>query len=371
MSKPRVLILGGCGFIGRNLVRYLVENDLVSKILVSDKVLPQVAGLNDVERAIFDNTDLVGFKQANLAKEGTIDNVFNHDGGEYSIVINLAGATKYSQSWELYEENIIEVARVCAAAAKRHNCTRFIEVSTAQVYSHKGAPDGGYTEDGSLAPWTGIGRARLEAENKVRETAGLDYIVVRPAIVYGPGDVVGLTPRIVIGAIYKESGETMELLWSKSLKMNTVHVTDVVRAIWHLHDHGTTGQIFNLVDKGDTDQGKVNELMEQLYGIPTSFLGKTKSSLAKALGMKQLTDMVNDKHLKPWSDLCKSKGILDTPLTPYLDEELLYKCDVYINGNAIESTGFAYNVPNITPDHLREVINDYIAKGHFPQGLIE
>jgi len=245
-------------------------------------------------------------------------------------------------------------------------------MSTAQVYSPKikQAPTGGWTEDGTIDPWTGIGRARLEAEHKVAEVAGLDFVVLRPAVVYGPGDVVGLTPRIVIGAVYKESGETMELLWSKSLKINTVHVNDVVRAIWHLHDHGTSGQVFNLSDKGDTDQGTLNELMELLYGIKTSFLGKGKSTLAKALGMKNLTDMVNDKHLKPWSDLCKSKGIMDTPLTPYLDEELLYKCDTVINGNAIEGIGFQYTVPNINVEGLRDVINDYIAKGHFPQGLI-
>jgi len=338
MSKPRVLILGGCGFIGRNLVRYLVENELVSKILVSDKVLPQVAGLNEVEKQIFESS-MVSFKQANLARENTIDNVFTHDGGEYTIVVNLAGATKYSQSWELYQENIIDVARVCAAAAARHGCTRFIEVSTAQVYSHKNVVDGGWDENGTLAPWTSIGKARHEAEQAVANS-GLNYVVVRPSIVYGVGDISGLTPRVVIGAIYKESGETMELLWSKSLKLNTVHVNDVVRAIWHLHDHGTSGQIFNLSDKNDTDQGKINQVLEELYGIKTSFLGKTKSSIAKALGMKQLTDMVNEKHLKPWSDLCKSKGILDTPLTPYLDEELLYKCETFINGSFIETTGF-------------------------------
>jgi len=93
----------------------------------------------------------------------------------------------------------------------------------------------------------------------------LDYVVLRPAVVYGPGDPVGLTPRIVIGAIYKESGEVMELLWSRSLKINTVHVNDVVRAIWHMRDHGECGQIFNLVDKGDTDQGKINVALESLF----------------------------------------------------------------------------------------------------------
>jgi len=68
--------------------------------------------------------------------------------------------------------------------------------------------------------------------------------------------------------------------------------------------------------------------------------------------------------------LCKSKGIMDTPLTPYLDEELLYKCETHINGSGIESTGFSYNFPNFTAELLLEVINDFIAKGHFPAGLI-
>jgi len=46
-DKPKVLILGGVGFIGRNLVTFLAQNNLVSKIGVSDKVPYQVAGLTD------------------------------------------------------------------------------------------------------------------------------------------------------------------------------------------------------------------------------------------------------------------------------------------------------------------------------------
>lgn len=65
----RVVVAGGVGFIGRHLVRYLVENSLASKVLVLDKVLPEVAGLSEAEMAVFKG-DSVIFKQMNLAREG-------------------------------------------------------------------------------------------------------------------------------------------------------------------------------------------------------------------------------------------------------------------------------------------------------------
>jgi nucleoside-diphosphate-sugar epimerase len=365
----RVLILGGVGFIGRNLVRYLAENNLAGKILVADKVPPMVAGLNDVEKAVFES-DLVSFKQCNLARENTIDAVFEFDGGNWQYVINLCGATKYSQPEEVYEESVVDAARVASAAAVRAGVSRWIEVSTAQVYKseYKKTPDGGWTETGTIDPWTGVARARLRAE-EIIQASGLNHVIVRPSIVYGVGDTLGLTPKLVIASIYKESGKKMELLWSQSLNTNTVHVSDVAAALWHLTNHGDNGAIFNLSDSQDSTQGTINDLLIEIYGIKVGFAGQTKSNLASGMGKKKLTNYVNDQHLKPWSELCKARGIHDTPLTPYLDEELLYQAALHVNGTAITSTGFQYQHPVPTTDHLREVINDFIAKGAFPEGV--
>lgn len=44
-EKPTVLIIGGLGYIGRFLARYLHENDLASDVRLVDKVLPQLAWL--------------------------------------------------------------------------------------------------------------------------------------------------------------------------------------------------------------------------------------------------------------------------------------------------------------------------------------
>jgi nucleoside-diphosphate-sugar epimerase len=64
---PSALILGGVGFIGRNLVTYLVENNLCSEIRVVDKVLPETAYLSKRDKEAFSK---VQFIQGNLANVG-------------------------------------------------------------------------------------------------------------------------------------------------------------------------------------------------------------------------------------------------------------------------------------------------------------
>lgn len=71
MTKPRVLILGGTGFIARHLVKYLIDNDLASKIRVADKSLPQTSYLTAEFKKYYEN-EIVEFKQANLSNPGSV-----------------------------------------------------------------------------------------------------------------------------------------------------------------------------------------------------------------------------------------------------------------------------------------------------------
>lgn len=360
-----VIILGGVGFIGKQLVSYLANNKLASKIVVADKVLPEVAGLSAAESAIF-KSDLVKFVQVNLAREQTAQKAYDAAGGPVDFVFNLAAATKYSQAPEVYKENIVDTAKTSAAAAAKNNVKRFIHVSTGQVYE-----DGkeGKEDAKKLKPWTNLAEASVEAEKAVQATAGLNFIIVRPAIVYGPGDAQGLTPRIICGAVYRKLGEKMEFLWDEKLRINTVHVRDVVRALWHLTSNGASGDVFNLADDGDSNQGSVSAIVAELFGIKYDFMGNLKSKLATSIAMKAVAETANDKHLQPWSALCKEHKIVDTPLTPYLDEELLYNTSLYINGKKITTTGFKYDYPKVTAELITEVIRDFETKGYFPKGV--
>jgi len=362
MSKPRVLVLGGVGFIGRNFVQYLIKNNLVSKVRVADKVLPALAGLSDEQKAIFSQVE---FKQANLARQNTIEKVFDDD-APFDYVFNLAGETKYSQDDAIYQENIIDVSVRCGTEAAKRGVKKYIEISTAQVYD---SGSKARKEDAKMKPWTGIAKAKLKVESELHKISGFNLIIVRPAVVYGPGDITGLMPRIITAAVYKSLNEKMEFLWDKDLRYNTVHVHDVCRALFHLAEKGTPGSVYNLADQSDTSQGSICSILEKLFGISTGFLGNMKSKVATAVSMSTVAEIANDKHLKPWSDLCKAHNISTTPLTPYLDEELLYDNDLSVDGQAIVGTGFQYNHAQLTPELVRESINYHLANNAFPQGM--
>nr|XP_022309667.1 uncharacterized protein LOC111115277 isoform X1 [Crassostrea virginica]XP_022309668.1 uncharacterized protein LOC111115277 isoform X2 [Crassostrea virginica]XP_022309669.1 uncharacterized protein LOC111115277 isoform X3 [Crassostrea virginica] len=364
-GKPRVLVLGGTGFIGRNLVTFLVENNLASKVRVADKVPPALAWLNQKHKEIFQNS-VVEFKQSSLINPASVASAFTDPEGEYDFVINLAAETKYGQSDAVYQEGTVNLSLNCAREAAKHNVRMFVEFSTGQVYA---ADKKQASEDSKVDPWTMLAKHKLEVEKELRQVEGLNYLVVRPATVYGPGDRNGLAPRLIIGAIYKYTRQKMKMLWTKDLQMNTVHVLDVCRAVWHLCNHGNRGQVYNIVDSNNTTQGKISELVSEIYSIKYDFMGTVVSNMAR-VNMTSIVEDINDRHMKPWADACQRDGIANTPLNPFIDQELLYNKNLALDSAKLKGTGFTYSIPELKIDSLREILDDYVKCGLFPRSLL-
>ncbi|KAI9276747.1 hypothetical protein BDA99DRAFT_494018 [Phascolomyces articulosus] len=369
MTSSSILILGGVGFIGRHFVHYVVQNNLAQYICVVDKVLPQTAYLSEAHKASFEKVE---FRQGNLIHPASVESCFTKpDGTEYDYVFNFAAETKYSQVKEVYQERIFQLSVNCAKEAAKRKVKAFITMSTAEIYDND---QGASTECSKIKPWTVIAQHKYQAEQALQKIEGLNLIILRPSVVYGPNALLGLTPRLIIGRVYQHLGEEMKLLWSKDLKLNTVHVNDIVRASWHLakwyEDTGRKPEdetpIFNLSDKEDTDQETINKLLREIFGIETGYHGSVVSSFAK-LNLDSVTEDVNEKHLAPWAELLKKSDIRTSPLSPYLDEELLYNNALSVDGSKIErETGFTYTVPHLTKEKLVEIIDEYKSQNLWP-----
>ncbi|DAZ96287.1 TPA: hypothetical protein N0F65_008320 [Lagenidium giganteum] len=360
--KPRIVVLGGAGMIGRNFVKYCIDHDLCSYIRVADKTMPEIAYFGQQHKAAFADPR-VQFVQADLTRDVHIDRAYKADCGPYDYVFNLAGETKCGLTDSVYASKCRDLSIKCAEKAQALGLKRYIEVSTAFVY--KSQSKEAATESATLGPWTLQAKYKLEAEERIRSLPNLKAVFVRPATVYGSADIMGLMPRIVCAASYVKIEETMKLLWDAEMRVNTVHVVDVCRALWHLTTAGSDGEVYNLADKNDTNQQKINAILEQLFSIKTGFIGKLVSNLAR-VRLADVVEDANDKHMKPWSDLCTEHGITNTPLTPYIDKELLQHNHLYIDGSKIEATGFSYTFPSVESTEIRGVVQEMIDQKIFP-----
>ena len=175
-----------------------------------------------------------------------------------------------------------------------------------------------------------------------------------------------------------------------------------MKAIFHACTTLEADNIYNLADKTGTDQGKINAVLGELFGIKTGFHGKMLSNFARVracplisvcllrlhpspfapalpcpalpsalpsprqMAMNTAVDTANEKHLAPWTQLLREHSIEHTPLTPFLDIELLRNNQLSVDGSAVESTGFTYDVPEMTKDTVAEMVTAAIAAKRFP-----
>jgi len=357
----KVIVLGGLGFIGRNFVEYLLKNNLASKIRVADKCIPANAYLSPAHQDMIEKDPRVEFKQVNLAREATIKAVFE---GEWDYVVNLAGETKFNQAPDRYRENIVKVAETCGKAAAEAKVKKFVEVSTAHIYK---ASSKSNDESSQIDPRNDVAKMRYEAEQELKKIEGLNLVTLRPSIVYGRGDTTGLTHLLVVAAVYKHKKKPMKFLWNPSFKYNTVHVDDVCRALWFLCEKGNKGDVFNL-SNGDTTVETVANLVKEIFKIDVKWLNVIESTILGALKTKDIAEGANDKHLAPWSELCKNHKIINSPLTPYLDEELIFKEQFWVDGEALTKSGFEYS-HKLNAEELRDVLKYYVELNYFPSGL--
>ena len=154
-----IVIPGGAGFVGRNLVRVLKsENYDMNEITVLDK---SEKNLEYVKK--------YGVKArcVDLSEKGDWYDEFN--GKE--MVINLAAQISSPNPELLYRNNVL-VTKNVLEAAEMANVKRIIHFSSAAVLSVR-------KDD--------YAKTKLEGEARVKKS-GLEYCILQPSIMYGPTD---------------------------------------------------------------------------------------------------------------------------------------------------------------------------------------
>jgi dTDP-glucose 4,6-dehydratase len=300
----KVLVTGAAGFIGSNLVHYLVKERPAWKVTALDS-LTYAGNLENLSELL--GRDQIEFVKADICDAPFIGKLFAdkkfdyvfHLAAESHVDRSIHGATAFVTTNVLGTQNLLD-------AALGSKVKRFIHISTDEVYGSLG-PTGSFSETTPLDPTSPYSASKAASDLMVlaaNKTHGMDAVVTRCTNNYGPFQF----PEKLIPLFITNAMEDKQLpLYGDGMNVRSwLYVTDHCDALLKVAEKGRAGEVYNI---GGTLEAEIpnREVTKRILSI----LGKPES----------LIKMVGDRpaHDRRYSvDITKIKGELQwTPSTPF------------------------------------------------------
>tara|TARA_A100001015_G_scaffold308940_1_gene407437 strand:+ start:1379 stop:2452 length:1074 start_codon:yes stop_codon:yes gene_type:complete len=307
----KILITGGCGFIGSFLVKHIIKK--TKHRLVNIDKLTYAGNLESL--ASIKHNNKYSFKKIDICNSSKIKKIFI----EYKpdIVMHLAAEThvdrsidnslKFIQTNILGTYTMIEEARKYWSKLTGHKKTnfRFHHVTTDEVYGDLSRNSSAFTENTPYAPSSPYSASKASSDHLVRawhRTFNLPILITNCSNNYGPYQFPEkLIPLIILNAI---QGKKLPVYGNGKQIRDWLYVEDHARALLHVALNGKVGESYNI---GGQSELKNVEVVRMICKI----LDELKPSKFKNIkNYEQLISYVEDRpgHDKRYAiDISKIK----------------------------------------------------------------
>ncbi len=242
----RLLITGGCGFIGSNFVRYILTNRPDWQIINVD-ALTYAGNLANLQGV--DADPRYAFVQGSVADKRLMREVFEthkpegliHFAAETHVDRSISDSTPFVEANIVGTHTLLELAR-------EYEIGRYHQVSTDEVYGDLGDTVGTYfTEDTPLAPNCPYAATKAAADLLVLswyETYGLNAVITRCSNNYGPYQY----PEKLIPFMFKKAvaGNDLTLYGDGKNVRDWLYVEDHCSAILTVFEQSKPGETWNI-----------------------------------------------------------------------------------------------------------------------------
>ncbi len=244
-----ILVTGGAGFIGSNLVRRLLaqrsETVVVLDALTYAGNLENLAGCVDGERCRFVKGSITDRTLVDATLVDHQVDVILHLAAESHVDRSIASAAPF------IDTNVTGTL-VMLEAARAHGVRRFVHVSTDEVYGSLGPNDAPFTERSPLDPSSPYSASKAASDHLVAafvRTYRLDAVITRCSNNYGPFQFPEkFIPLMILNAL---EGRPLPIYGDGQQVRDWLHVDDHCDALILAMDRGAGGQVYNIGGFGE------------------------------------------------------------------------------------------------------------------------
>ncbi len=281
----KILIAGGCGFIGTNFIRYLFEKKVEDFIVVNVDKLTYAANpenLSDIQekfpnRYFFQKVDICDIdKIENIIKKFDIDTIINF-AAESHVDRSIIGPQDFIQTNIIGTFHLLEVVRKFQRQGKE---IRFHQVSTDEVY---GSADGNehFIETTPYNPRSPYSASKASADLLVKAYVNTYKIPATVSLCsnnYGPYQFPEkLIPLMIINML---EGKELPVYGDGLHIRDWLYVIDHCSALLLILKHGKIGESYNI---GGDNQWENLKLVQFLATILAEKTGRNVEDYTKLI----------------------------------------------------------------------------------------
>lgn len=265
-----ILVTGGAGFIGCNLVRHILDTT-PHNVLILD-ALTYAGNLENLDDVI--NHPKVRFIHGSITDADVVANTMSDS--SIGVVINLAAESHVDRSINdarPFVHTNVTGPVVLMDACRTFGIPRFVQVSTDEVYGSLESDAEPFTEFASLNPSSPYAASKAAADHLVHayaHTHGLNTVITRCTNNYGPYQFPEkFMPLMILCAMDNTGlpiyGDGMQI-------RDWIHVEDHCRGIMAAAERGIAGQTYNFGGNNERTNIDVARKILTEVGRPATLL---------------------------------------------------------------------------------------------------
>ncbi len=245
----KILVTGGCGFIGSAVVRLAVAR---GHQVVNVDALTYAGRRENV--AAVEESPLYRFEQADIRDRAALDRIFAaqapdavmHLAAESHVDRSIDGPGDFVSTNITGTYNMLEAARAHWVRACNPAAFRFHHISTDEVYGSLG-PDGLFTEETPYDPRSPYSASKAASDHLVRawfHTYGLPVVLTNCSNNYGPFHFPEkLIPKVILNAL---QGKAIPVYGQGENVRDWLYVEDHADALLLAIEKGVPGRGYNV-----------------------------------------------------------------------------------------------------------------------------